>query len=189
MPFIGELPIWWLAGLIFLLRIIDVSLGTIRTVTIIEGKPTAAAILGFFELLVWVVVVAQVIARLDESLLLAVAYAGGFAAGNAVGIAVERRLAHGTAVLRMISDDKGQEIARALRRLGQMVTTFSGEGQEGPVTLVYAAAPRRNISKLLERATSVDPSMFFVVERANTLMLRPGLVPRPTGWRALAKRK
>ena len=189
MTFFAELPIWFLAILIFLLRIVDVSMGTIRTVAIIEGKSVAATILGFFEVLVWVVVVAQVIVRIDESLWLAIAFAGGFAAGNAVGIAAERKLAYGTAVLRMISDEKGAEIAAVLQRLGQKVTTFLGEGEGGQVTLVYAAAPRRNIAKLLETAIAVDPSMFFVVERANTLVMRSGVISRPTGWRAFLKMK
>ncbi|MEW6074643.1 MAG: DUF5698 domain-containing protein [Planctomycetota bacterium] len=167
MEFLSELPVWLLGGAIFLLRIGDVSLGTVRTLAIVEGRITSSMVLGFFEVLIWIVAVSQVVARLDESAVLPLFYAGGFAAGNGVGIVLERRLALGTAVLRIISQTTGERVATVLRDAGQAVTTFAGAGRNGSVTLLYVTCPRSRLAANLALATREDPSLFYVVERAH----------------------
>jgi uncharacterized protein YebE (UPF0316 family) len=193
MEWIATIPVWLLCILIFVLRICDVTLGTVRTVSIVKGYLTVAVMLGFCEVMIWIVAVSQVIVRINESIFLALAFAGGFAAGNAVGILVERRLAMGTLVVRILSNTHGDEIAEAVRNDGHDVTIFSGDGAEGPVTLVYAVAPRRHAHRMLQRARSIDPSLLYVSEPAHesfrgaSLRLRP--VPHATGWRAVFKKK
>ena len=192
MDLLSALPIWALVILVFTLRVTDVTIGTLRTVAIVRGFIGPAMVLGFFEVGIWVLVIAQVIARVHESWFLVIAYAGGFAAGNGVGILLERKLAMGTAVVRMISP-RGGEIATAIRKDGLRATTFAGEGLSGPVTLVYAVCPRRGIKKLLAAARAVDPRLFYVMDPAHETStglanrLRPVL--SPTGWRAVAKKK
>lgn len=124
MEIIESIPIWILTLLIFALRVGDVTLGTIRTLSIVRGYIGFSMALGFVEVSLWVVAISQVLGRLDESWMLVIAYAGGFAAGNAVGILIERRIALGTAVVRIISEQCGDEIAQALRADGRTVTTF-----------------------------------------------------------------
>ena len=193
MEWIATIPVWLLCILIFVLRICDVTLGTVRTLSIVKGYLTVAVALGFFEVMIWILAVSQVIARINESIFLAIAFAGGFAAGNAVGILVERRLAMGTAVVRIISNTHGPEIARTIRDDGHDVTVFDGEGPEGHVSLVYAVAPRRRAPRMLQLARSIDPELLYVSEPAHesfrgaSLRLRP--VPHATGWRAVFKKK
>jgi uncharacterized protein YebE (UPF0316 family) len=193
MDWIGSIPVWLLCIVIFFLRICDVTLGTVRTVSIVKGYLSLAVFLGFFEVMIWILAVSQVIARIDESLFLALAFAGGFAAGNAVGILVERRLAMGTAVVRIISNTHGPEIARTISNDGHDVAVFDGEGPDGPVSLVYAVTPRRTTPKMLRLARSIDPGLLYVSEPAHesfrgaSLRLRP--VPHATGWRAVFKKK
>lgn len=193
MEWIATIPVWLLCILIFVLRICDVTLGTVRTVSIVKGYLTLAVVLGFFEVMIWILAVSQVISRINESIFLAFAFAGGFAAGNAVGILVERRLAMGTSVVRILSNSHGAEIAEAIRSDGHDVTVFKGEGAEGPVTLVYAVAPRRQARRMLENARSIDPGLLYVSEPAHESFrgvgprLRP--IPHATGWRAVFKKK
>lgn len=193
MEWIAAIPVWLLCVLIFVLRVLDVTLGTVRTVSIVKGHITLSVVLGFFEVMIWIVAVSQVIVRLRESWMLPLAYAGGFAVGNAVGILVERRLALGTSVVRMLSAERGDAIADALRAAGHSVATFDGEGPDGPVTLVYAVAPRRQIQRMVRTAQTIDADLLYVSEPAhesNTgvrLRLRP--VPQPTGWRSVLKKK
>jgi uncharacterized protein YebE (UPF0316 family) len=190
---IASIPVWLLCVLIFVLRICDVTLGTVRTVAIVKGYVTMAVALGFFEVLIWITAVSQVISRIHESFFLALAFAGGFAAGNAVGILVERRLAMGTAVVRILSNTHGVEIADAVRGDGHDVTVFPGEGADGPITLVYAVAPRRRSRQILDRARAIDPELLYVSEPAHESFrgaaprLRP--IPHATGWRAVFKKK
>ena len=186
MDFISTIPIWMLFIFVFLLRVTDVTLGTVRTVTIVKGYIGVSMVLGFFEVGIWVMVISQVISRIGESWTLAVAYAGGFAVGNGVGILVERRIALGMAVIRMVSrGEKGRKIAAALRQKGHTVTTFDGEGARGPVTLVYVAGPRRTIRSVVKTAQELDSKLFYVVEPAHEssqgvhTRIRP--VPHATG--------
>lgn len=193
MEWVATIPLWVLCTLIFLLRVCDVTLGTVRTVAIVKGYILMAVVLGFCELMIWVLVISQVIARLNESWMLAIAYAGGFASGNALGIIVERKLAMGTSAVRFLSADRGTAIATALRKLGHPITTFVGEGLRGPVTLVYAVAPRKMLRNMIRTALHVDPGVFWISEPAHessagpSVRLRP--VPHPTGWRAVFKKK
>jgi uncharacterized protein YebE (UPF0316 family) len=193
MEWIASIPVWLLCILIFGLRICDVTLGTVRTVSIVKGYLGIAVALGFFEVMIWILAVSQVIIRIHESIFLALAFAGGFATGNAVGILVERRLAMGTSVVRILSTAHGGEIAEAIRQDGHDVTIFEGGGADGPVSLIYAVAPRRQAPQMLERARAIDPELLYVSEPAHESFrgtgprLRP--VPHATGWRAVFKKK
>lgn len=190
---LDQIPWQLLFVLIFLLRVTDVTLGTIRTVSIVKGRIALSVALGFFEVMVWIVAMTQVVARLEENWWLTFAWAGGFATGNAVGILVERRLELGMAVVRILTGDRSDEIVAALRGQGHDVTSFRGEGDAGPVTLLYAVAPRRQTVRMLDIARSIDPELVYVSEPALEsghgvgLRLRP--VPHPTGWRAVLKKK
>jgi uncharacterized protein YebE (UPF0316 family) len=162
-------------------------------VSIVKGHITLSVVLGFLEVMIWIVAISQVIARLQESWFLALSWAGGFAAGNAVGILVERRLALGTSVVRILSGTKGAEIAMALDQQGHVATTFNGESAGEPVTLVYAMAPRRHVRSIIQAARHLDPDLVYVSEPAHDsncgvrLRLRP--ITHPTGWRATFKKK
>jgi uncharacterized protein YebE (UPF0316 family) len=189
MAFISTLPLSVLVVFVFLLRVVDVSLGTIRTIAIVAGRLRIAVVLGFLEVLIWISVISQVIARIHESPLVALAFAGGFATGNAVGIFLERRLAFGDAVIRIISTVGGAAVADAIRGTGQVVTTFNGEGRDGPVTMVYAFCPRRRVRELVAVARAVDSGVFCAVERADAWTVGRRPIGHPTGWRAIAKKK
>lgn len=185
---LSELPIWGIALAIFWMRVIDVTLGTIRTIAVVHGRARLAVILGFVEISVWFVAVSEAVGRVSENPILIVAFAGGFAAGNAVGIMVERRMAVGSCVVRIISGHKVADVARAVSRIGTMVTTFAGIGETGERSLVYALCPRRSLPELLAVARTEDPTVFYAVERfAETGFLTPTV--QPTGWRATFKKK
>lgn len=188
MAFLDSAPVWLLSLLIFVLRIVDVSLGTIRTITVVNGRIRASVALGFFEILIWVAVVAQVISRVNQSPVLILAYAAGFAAGNGVGILLERLFALGSCVVRIISMTQGPAIAERLRADGQRLTTFVGQGQTGEHLLIYFTCTRRDLGQLIKTAKSLDPSMFYVVEPVSE---SSHLVPLPhsTGWRSTIKKK
>ncbi len=89
---------------IIIARILDVSLGTIRTVFVVKGRRGISWVLGFFEVLIWILVVSKVIGNLSEPLY-AVSYAFGFATGNYVGITLEKWIAHGDQVVRVFTQE------------------------------------------------------------------------------------
>lgn len=183
-----SIPVWAVAAGIFALRIVDVSLGTFRTISVVHGRIRLSVVVGFVEVLIWVTAVSQVVTRMAESPILPFAYAAGFAAGNAAGIAIERRIGIGTCVIRMIVNEGPDRVAKALRSMGRVLTTFRGEGHDGPRTLMYTVCPRRDLKKMLGVVQGIDPHVFYVVERfSQTGQLAP--LPHPTGWRAVFKKK
>lgn len=188
MTFVNEMPLWALALAIFCLRIVDVSIGTVRTILVVQSKLAAAVLIGFVEVLLWVMAVSHVIVNIKESPILAVAFAAGFATGNAAGIMLERRLAIGTCVLRIISNGQGEAVAGAIRSAGHVVTTFDGWDRDVHRKLLYTTCPRREAKHLIGLAKVVDPDMLFMVDRfAQTG--HGGPLPHPTGWRAVFKKK
>jgi uncharacterized protein YebE (UPF0316 family) len=190
MNFLQNLPPWQLAILIFSIRVVDVSFGTLRTISVVQGRLLLSVVLGFFEVLIWILALSQVIMGVSKNPILMVAYAGGFAVGNASGIALERMLALGTVVVRMVSARCGAKIADNLRRGGQRVTTFQGEGRDGQVTLVYITCRRRQLRAVLDQARAIEPSIFYTVEPVQQHRRIPMEVfPHTTGWRDVLKQK
>ncbi len=158
-----------LAVVIFFARIIDVSLGTVRSILVFRGYRTLSAIIGFIEVLIWIVAAGQVVKNLSHWYL-AVSYAGGFAAGNVVGIYFESKLAIGNAMVRIVSEDLNIKLTKILREKGYIVTELTGKGhKEVPVEIVLIAEKRRNIPALLKIVEEVDPNAFYTVEDVRSL--------------------
>lgn len=181
-------PVPLVALAIFSLRLFDVGFGTMRTIAIVRGRMGLAVALGFVEVSIWITALTAVVTRVTDDPVLVLAYAGGFACGNAVGIAVERRMALGTCVVRVISSGQGHGIARAIEPVGRMVTCFEGHGSEGGRSLVYAICDRRRLGELLRLARTEDPEMFYAVERYPEMSPFPPTF-QPTGWRSVFKKK
>lgn len=176
--------------IIFLARICDVSIGTVRTIVTVQGRTAIAFFLAIFEITIWVTVASTVINQITDKPLLVMFYAFGFATGNVVGIMVERKLAFGTTILRIITPNAGPAIAAHLRENGQPVTVFHGEGMHGPVNELYIACRRRDLKWILPAAKCIDPKLFYVIEQARDVskILRPVCSPLG-GWRAVNNRK
>lgn len=149
--------------LIILARMGDVSLGTLRSVSVIHGRRHLAMTLGFFEVLIWIFVVSKVVSAATLEPLYGLAYATGFAVGNFLGMTIERRLAMGQQVMRVFTRNPGA-VATSLRMEGHRVTVFPGEGRDGPVWLLYIQTDRKLIKPLAARARDLDATCFYVVE-------------------------
>ncbi len=189
MIILDTLPFWAVGLLIFLLRVIDVSIGTIRTISVVHGRTRFAVALGFFEVLVWVVAVAQVVARLGAEPWLAPFYAGGYSAGVGVGMLIEQKLALGRFVIRIISRSRGREIADALSGQGEVLATFAGEMGNGPVSLVFVSARGQRVRAVLDAARRVDPDLFYTVEQAREWSENLYRLPSTPDARSVLKRK
>lgn len=154
--------------IIFALRIADVSLGTLRTVYIMQGRKLLASVIGFVEVLIWIFAISQVIGAINDWVLM-VAYAGGFAAGTWVGLWLESRFAIGFAQVRIISRDKGEEIAEHLWQEDFGATVVKGHGRAGQIDLVFSIMPRRLLSRCLEIANAIDGHSFTSVTDSRYL--------------------
>lgn len=153
----------WGPLLIFALRIVDVTMATIRVLTVVRGGRTLAAFISFFEILVWVVAAGAVIQNLSSPLH-AIGYAGGFAAGTAVGMWLESKLAIGVCSVRAFSRDPQHQIVEELRQHGYGVTEQEGRGQSGPVAILHAVVRRRDIRDVTRIIERHDPDAFVTIQ-------------------------
>jgi len=157
---------WYIPLLIFVARISDVSIGTLRMILVISGHRIMAAVLGFFEVIIWVLAVGGAITYLTHATAL-LAYAGGFACGTLVGMTIERRMALGFRVVRVINPRGESSISDSLRERGYRVTQLEGQGMRGPVEIAFMVVRRKVLDKLLEQVRAVAPGAFVSVERAE----------------------
>jgi uncharacterized protein YebE (UPF0316 family) len=179
----------WGPLVIFALRIVDVSLDTMRVLSAVRGGRWTAAGLGFFQALIWIVVVGNAIRHLD-SVWHVLGYAAGFAAGTLIGVSIEGALAYGVATVRVVSRDGGVEIAHALRERGYGVTEFGGQGRDGRVEIINSVVQRQDIEEVMRIVDRWDPGAFVTVEEPK--LLRGGSVAQRAGmvipWSRRAKR-
>jgi len=153
---------------IFFLRIGDVSMATVRMILIVRNHKSIVPVIGFFEVLLWVFAVGVVVQHLTSPLHL-LGYAGGFAAGNLVGLLIEERLALGVATVQTIVRNRGDTLAMILRGEGFAVTEMDARGREGPVSHLYSAIPRRRVPAYLRMLDDAAPDAFVIVEEPRTV--------------------
>lgn len=153
-------------ALVFVMRLIDVSISTVRIVVLMRGHIRLAALLGFFESLTWVAAASLVFANLGDPFR-AIAFAGGFASGVLFGGFIERKLAMGTAFVRVVAPLDTEQVAPRLREEGFPVTVLNAEGREGEVRLSFMVVPRKRLKFLLALVHDVNPDAFVTVEEVN----------------------
>ncbi|MBN2397914.1 MAG: DUF2179 domain-containing protein [Deltaproteobacteria bacterium] len=160
--------------LIALARVVDVTLGTIRIIYISRGMKFLAPIFGFFEILVWLMAIGQIMQNLSNPVYY-LAYALGFSAGNLVGIFVEERLAVGRVILRIITQRDATELVRYLRSSGYGVTTVDAEGAYGPVELIFTVIDREKIKSVIDSVQRYNPRAFYSIE--DVRLVKEGIFP------------
>ncbi len=156
--------------LIFLARVTDVSLGTLRYSSVVQGRKYAAAMFGFVEVLLWITVVSRVVTHLTSPAYY-IAFALGFASGQLVGVTIEQWLGHGARIIRVFTR-MGKELATELRNQGMIVSVFRGEGRDGPVDMLFIETPRKNLNRVIEIVKQIDPKPFMLIDTANVVSKR-----------------
>jgi len=158
-----------LAGLfIFGLRIVDISLYTLRILMVSRGVKLLATVFAFFQSIVFVLAIRIVLTNLDQPFIV-LGYAAGFATGLVVGMLLESRLAIGYTLLRIISQRRGAEICEHLRESGYAVTEVAGRGKDGTVTLLYCDVRRRDTGQVTQIVASLDPESFITAEALRSV--------------------
>ncbi|HZK25950.1 MAG TPA: DUF2179 domain-containing protein [Thermoclostridium sp.] len=160
--------------LIVLARIIDVTLGTLRIIFVSRGDRTIAPILGFFETLIWIVVISQLMQNLNNPLTY-FAYALGFALGNYIGIRAEDKLAMGHLVVRLFVTKGEDELMKKIIDAGFGVTAIKGKGATNEVTVLYSLIKRKSVDSFLEIINVSEEKIFYSVESAKEAHL--GIYP------------
>lgn len=158
---------WYLYGvlplLIFFARICDVTIGTLRIIFVSKGQRHIAPFLGFFEVLIWILAISQIMSNLNNFACY-IGYAAGFATGNYIGMLVEERLAFGKVLVRVFTTDSGSELVQILNSSGFGATTFQAQGAQGDVSIVYSVINRKDLVDVQKILNQFNPRLFYVVE-------------------------
>jgi uncharacterized protein YebE (UPF0316 family) len=157
------------ALLIFGLRLLDVPIGTLKTVLMVRGMRTWATLLGLLEVTVWITAMGKVMGQLDNPWNIA-GYALGYTAGTWLGMWIENRLAFGSVEVHTISLTKSSELAESIRAAGYGVTQFQGFGESGPVCIVGTIVERKHLDILLKHIHQIDPAAFITIDDARRVI-------------------
>lgn len=160
--------------LIFFARILDVSIGTLRIILISKGYKLLAPLLGFFEVLIWILAISQIMQNLNNWTNY-FAYAAGFATGNFIGMLLEEKIALGNHLVRIITDKEIQPLIQAFSEAGYGATVVSGKGKTGDVSIVFILFRRKNMAQIEEIIAHYAPNSFYTIE--DIRHIRHGIFP------------
>ena len=149
--------------LIFIARLGDVTMATLRHIFVSKGFKKIVPILGFFEVLIWLVAMRQVFSHLDNVACF-IAWAAGFSAGTYLGMYIDERLAIGTQIIRIITAEDIMPLTDALKKRNQGITIVDGHGAVGPVKLIFTIVKRTNKAQVIELIHVHTPNAFYSIE-------------------------
>lgn len=171
--------------LIFLARITDVSINTIRIIYVLGGRRWTATVLGFFESFIWLMAIRQIFEHLDNWICY-VAYPGGFATGIFVGMIIEERIAYGKVIVRIITRKEVTELMSFLNKRKFRYTHVNAEGPDGHQNLVFTVLERDSLEELLYKLKDILPTAFYTVEKVNRAAEVGTLVEETSRWSVTA---
>ena len=172
--------------LIFCSRIVDVSIGTMRVIFVTKGYRWLAPFCGFFEVLIWLIAVTQIMKNLSN-VFCYIAYAGGFATGNFVGMYIEQHMALGTVLIRVITKNEAQELLDYFKSRNYGVTAVDAEGLFDKVKILFTVIKRSDIQDVIDSIKRLNPQAFYTIEdvrfvNEDSYTLRNPLGEKKKGW-------
>ena len=165
--------------LIFIARVLDVTLGTIRIVFISKGFKYLALAVGFFEVMIWLLAIGQIFQNFTN-IVYYIAYAGGFATGTFVGIFIEDKLSIGTEIVRIITRKEAPKLIGVLKSEGYGVSSVDAKGAYGQVNIIYTIVDRRDIQNVFGIIKKYNPYAFYTIEDIRFVSKR--IFPHRRPW-------
>ncbi|HZL12280.1 MAG TPA: DUF2179 domain-containing protein [Prolixibacteraceae bacterium] len=170
--------------MIFFARIADVTIGTLRIVMVAKGQKLIAPILGFFEVLIWLVAMSKIFENLD-SWVCYIAYGGGFAMGNYIGLIIEEKLAYGIVQLQIITRRDAQDLIEKLKKMGYGITHTDAHGTMEDVSIIITIIKRAELNRVIKIIKEYNPKSFYSI--ADVRFVNNGLyvpvIPIHQRWR------
>ncbi|MDD2469544.1 MAG: DUF5698 domain-containing protein [Bacilli bacterium] len=156
--------------LIFVVRIIDVSMGTLRTVLVVRGKRMVGAFIGFIEVGIWFLVVRQALTGEDTSLWVAIAYAGGFSTGTFVGSWLEEKLAIGSSSVTVVTRGLRHDVVKTLRDKGFGVSSVISQGIDEENLMLIIEVDRKRINEVCSIIKEIAPDSFIAISDTKRII-------------------
>jgi uncharacterized protein YebE (UPF0316 family) len=154
--------------LIFLARITDQSIGTIRLIFISKGFRRLAPFIGFFESLIWLLAIREILNHLDNYMCF-IAYAGGFATGNYIGMLLEEKISIGTVIVRVIPRQETTQLLSYLTDNNYGFTVVDAQGSKGDVKIIFCVIKRKDLEHFISLIKTYNPTAFYSIEDVRTV--------------------
>ncbi len=165
--FQGNMYNWVVLPLIIAFaRILDVSVGTIRVIFVARGYKYLAPVLGFVEVIIWLLAIGQIMQQLDNFMSY-IGYGAGFAAGNYIGIILVEKMSLGTVVMRIIAKQDSTQLVEVLRNADYGVTAVDAEGKTGAVKILFSIVKKKDLADALEIVNKFSPNAFYTIEEVQ----------------------
>lgn len=149
--------------LIFLARVADVSIGTIRVILVMQGKKGLAPLLGFFESIIWLLAIGQIFQHIENPISY-ISYATGYAFGTYVGIILEEKMAIGRVVVRVITALPANDLIEYLEKKSHRYSNIDATGNDGKVNIIFTVVKRNTLKELIPKIKEYNPKAFFTIE-------------------------
>lgn len=148
---------------IFVARLINEAIGTLRIMFLSRGNRVVAPILGFIEVLMWIIIIGQIMQNLNN-VFCYIAYAGGFAVGNLVGMLIENKLAMGITLIHVITRKNTVELQKNLRKNNYGFTKIAGQDIDGIENILFIIVKRKELNNVIKIIKNFNPNAFFTTE-------------------------
>jgi len=154
--------------LIFVARICDQTIGTLRLIFLSKGFKHIVPFLAFFEAMIWLIAISQILSHLDNVATF-LAYGLGYATGNYVGMLIEERLSIGSVIIRIFSKERMPEFIDVLQKHNYGYTIINAEGSTGELKIIFSIINRKYLSHLIEQINAIDSNTFYTVEEVKSV--------------------
>lgn len=155
-------------ALIFLARVGDVSINTLRIMFMMNGKKNIAPVLGFFEALIWLLAIGQIFQNINNPISY-LAYAAGFGMGTYVGMRFDEKLALGRVLVRVITPSPLPELVEYMKEKDYRFTSVGAEGRYGKVNLLFTVMKRESLQFFIDKVKSIDEKAFYTIESVKRI--------------------
>lgn len=154
---------------IFFVRIIDVSLGTVRTIITVKGRRVVASMVGFVEVFVWFLIVREALNTDEVSIWIAVSYSLGFATGTYIGSILSDIFISGTLGVQVVTSNSDDNIINILRKNGYALTVLPVEGMndDNSKYMLFIEIDKKHFNDLKRLIKSLDEKAFIVVNETK----------------------
>ena len=152
--------------LIFLARVADVSLGTMRLVYLSKGYKRITSTVAFFEVLIWIIAIGQIIQNLSNPICY-IAYAAGFAAGNFIGMHLTEKMSLGIVLIRILSRTNTEPMIKTLKENEFGLTTVDANGAYGPIKVIFTIVQRSRAKTAIKIIKDHNPNAFYTIDEVD----------------------
>lgn len=163
------MALFFLCIKIFFVRIIDVSLGTVRTIITVKGRRTLASMVGFIEVFIWFIIVKEALNTTETSIWIAISYSLGFATGTYIGSLLSDIFVSGTLGVQIVTSKQDNEMIKTIRNEGYGVSVVDVKGREDGVSkyMLFIEIDKKRITRLKNLIKKLDPKAFMIVNETK----------------------